>query len=823
MQVSYKERTTSFLLDPNTGYDVDPSSSFEKERVYYQKKLKPFVDTNVPISKFTEGKKRVKKRKKLKKIKRRGSLIEDSDDDDLKKLEKMEEDGTGMDASMRRMTTLERSPKSGKRRAIIKVNQNNKKPHQVRRLQLPVLLSSDFKELPNLSPQQTQDINISHGLRDYASGEHKLALKKFTRAAEQDSSNFLPWFVRGLCYAKLNKWDSAVKDFTKCCNISKADLTDRTAHTAALAFFNRGVARSRCLKFGDAIKDFSEAIILNKGEEDYYKNRALLYRRNGDYQLAQKDYQVMRTMNEKASADSHSKTKQNALSEEISFVDSSPHSPDKMSTSLSDLGGLMSGQSAKSRKRRTSSMISSGVGRRESNASPTVHSPSPDAEGMMNMSLGSGGGDVTLPKIGGANQPNPSAISPAFKRGMERREKEQEKADGGRQKRNSLIDSGKRTSLNEKQEAPIGNGLTPMTKKKIQERKLKEKIYGLVYTALVTPPHERTPGQLELLTTESSLMPAFGHLTRDQLKLLWNFLTYRKFVPNHRLFEHGDEADKFYVIWGGQVTARIETSVNPVMGASKMSPFLRRNSGMVTELTVGTINVGEALGEAAATGGLRKAACVTECVTELLVLNKHGFQKTFKKFFEDKDRDKRTFLRNLSFFKPFNEDELLKEAHFCREVEYRAGDTIVKQGDDADCIFFIMSGLVNAIRNLNDVNDDGETTLCSVMLTKLCTGEFFGENAILNNEIYPYYPSTIECETTVRLLKLEKSQMNLSLWESEKVLELLKDAAYKYPDDNVLLQTHVDIMRSRQRKRRVMKDLNTTMKRRGRKDESVVT
>ena len=33
---------------------------------------------------------------------------------------------------------------------------------------------------------------------------------------------------------------------------------------------------------------------------------------------------------------------------------------------------------------------------------------------------------------------------------------------------------------------------------------------------------------------------------------------------------------------------------------------------MVTEVTVGTINVGGTLGEAAATGGVRKAACVTE-------------------------------------------------------------------------------------------------------------------------------------------------------------------------------------------------------------------
>ena len=60
--------------------------------------------------------------------------------------------------------------------------------------------------------------------------------------------------------------------------------------------------------------------------------------------------------------------------------------------------------------------------------------------------------------------------------------------------------------------------------------------------------------------------------------------------------------------------------------------------------------------------------------------------------------------------------------------------------------------------------------------------------------------------------------MNLKMWEREDAQELVKEAAYTYPDDNVLLQTHVDILRSKQRKKKVMKDLNTTLKRRGRKD-----
>ena len=366
--------------------------------------------------------------------------------------------------------------------------------------------------------------------------------------------------------------------------------------------------------------------------------------------------------------------------------------------------------------------------------------------------------------------------------------------------------------------------LTPGALRRRREAKFKEKVHGIVRASLTAPPHERTDAQIELLTTESQMMPAFAMLSRGQLKTLWGFLVYRRFVPNARLFEQGQEADKFYVVWSGQVSARIQTSLDPMGGGGRrMSDFLRNSSGVVSEMTVGVMNIGDTLGEAAATGGIRKAACVTESATELLVLNRHSFEKTFKVFFEKKDRDKTVFLKSIPFFKHFTEDEILREAHFCREVEYRAGQTIVSQGDDADCMYFITSGLVSVVRSLNHSTPEGVATIASVSLTKLCTGAFFGENAVVDYDVYPFHPSSIICETTVKVLRLSRETMSEGPWGREEVVAAVRGAAYRYADDNVLLQTHVDLTRNQRRKKKAMKSIEKTLLKRGRKDQGVMT
>ena len=58
--------------------------------------------------------------------------------------------------------------------------------------------------------------------------------------------------------------------------------------------------------------------------------------------------------------------------------------------------------------------------------------------------------------------------------------------------------------------------------------------------------------------------------------------------------------------------------------------------------------------------------------------------------------------------------------------EYEPGAVVFKEGDRGDCVYFIRSGEVEVVRN----TDEGET-----QLAKLSSGEYFGEMALLSNDL----------------------------------------------------------------------------------------
>ena len=228
MQVSHHSASASLLVGSGGFYGMDPNNAFEQMRVHYAKKLKPFVDTGIPMDKFTKGRKRRKggccvvqecsslvegrgfraavdaraethtpvtysstslivshplsssassavrttEDKRMEKSLRRLSIEGGRDVD---KLGKMEDEGLDAAAELRRTTTNVRVARA-RGHAIIHKN-SHEKQHNVRRMKFPMLLACDFKELPNLSPAQTQDVNISGGLRDYHSGEVREAAR----------------------------------------------------------------------------------------------------------------------------------------------------------------------------------------------------------------------------------------------------------------------------------------------------------------------------------------------------------------------------------------------------------------------------------------------------------------------------------------------------------------------------------------------------------------------------------------------------------------------------------------------------------------------
>jgi CRP/FNR family cyclic AMP-dependent transcriptional regulator len=76
--------------------------------------------------------------------------------------------------------------------------------------------------------------------------------------------------------------------------------------------------------------------------------------------------------------------------------------------------------------------------------------------------------------------------------------------------------------------------------------------------------------------------------------------------------------------------------------------------------------------------------------------------------------------------------------------EYKEGDAIVRQGEIGDCMFEILDGRVEVIRET-----EGE----EVRLAELGRGDFFGEMAIFDHEVRS---ATVRALGLVRALTIDK-------------------------------------------------------------------
>ena len=172
----------------------------------------------------------------------------------------------------------------------------------------------------------------------------------------------------------------------------------------------------------------------------------------------------------------------------------------------------------------------------------------------------------------------------------------------------------------------------------------------------------------------------------------------------------------------------------------------------------------------------------------------------------------------------FSDAELLKCASFCREVTYKAGESIAVQGDFCDAMFFIVSGLVRICRSVTDStversDREDDLKLCDVVVTKLCSGEMFGESAVMPASLGTFQ-CTVQCETAVKCFRVDKAQLDLEMFrEGGALLEEVKKASVTYPDDSILLQMFLDQKRSTAMRIKVMKEMEGTLKQRDRKKE----
>ena len=227
------------------------------------------------------------------------------------------------------------------------------------------------------------------------------------------------------------------------------------------------------------------------------------------------------------------------------------------------------------------------------------------------------------------------------------------------------------------------------------------------------------------------------------------------------------------------------------------------------------MTAGETLGEAVLSdGGKRKASCVTEEPTEMLVLKKYHFDLTFKKFLERGHEEKVDFLARVECFASWSRERLSNMANYCRERKYRAGEVVICQGNSADSIFFIKSGLVSILRTLR-VDVANRPIICDVCVARVCARDVFGETTVLDSEKMGVFPSSAVCETHTVCFRLDKVQIIDGDWDKKTLLDL-KGIAVVYPEDSILLQAHVDHLQFKKQSAQIIKNMRRDPKKRQR-------
>ncbi len=111
-------------------------------------------------------------------------------------------------------------------------------------------------------------------------GDYQSAINSYTKSLDLNPSVFV-YNNRGIAYASINDYDSAIGDFNQAIALDPDD---------AAAYNSRGLAYASIGDYEHAIEDFDQSIALDPDDADSYSNRGLAYLSKGDYNQAITDF-----------------------------------------------------------------------------------------------------------------------------------------------------------------------------------------------------------------------------------------------------------------------------------------------------------------------------------------------------------------------------------------------------------------------------------------------------------------------------------------------------------------------------------------------------
>lgn len=86
------------------------------------------------------------------------------------------------------------------------------------------------------------------------------------------------------------------------------------------------------------------------------------------------------------------------------------------------------------------------------------------------------------------------------------------------------------------------------------------------------------------------------------------------------------------------------------------------------------------------------------------------------------------FLKNFPFFETLTSEELLVAVEHINFLEIEPGEILFREGDDADCVYFVIEGELDVIKESVGVRSKPQ----HVLITSLSKGRSLGEMSVID-------------------------------------------------------------------------------------------
>lgn len=122
------------------------------------------------------------------------------------------------------------------------------------------------------------------GLIKLKNKEYEAAIVWFTKAIVADSSQFVSYYNRGICYRFLGKTELALQDINRSIRLNNNEQD---------AYFKRALLKKESGDYKGSISDYTSAIAIDSNYSEAVYNRAFTYKVLGNYWDAEKDIDLL--------------------------------------------------------------------------------------------------------------------------------------------------------------------------------------------------------------------------------------------------------------------------------------------------------------------------------------------------------------------------------------------------------------------------------------------------------------------------------------------------------------------------------------------------